>query len=213
LLGCMGCIVGIVIMFLSTIVLYNAVYDEYGPIDPDGDYIIDNFGQELPVGTWVIENPYYFVQESATVKELENWRQTRLVISEDGSFELIQPPELLAKLLLVSGLELNNNEPLDVSAKDMENVHRAMDSSIVGQWSKQTDDTNMNYYYFQTGENNIQQCVHNISVKKKSIRTGRLEEGSRLHWSLCSQLILVQGSAWKSFPKMKDGIVWKKLNP
>ena len=216
-LGCYGCslggiglILGMFIAILSIIVLYDAYFDEYGPVDPDGDYILDYVEQKSSVGTWVIENPYYFVQEGVTVGEMENWRQTKLIISEDGTFELIQPTELLAKLLLVSDFELKNHKPLDVSTKDMENVHCAMDNSIVGQWSKRIDN-NSNYFQFQTGEDQFPQCVHIIQVKDDSIKSGRLEEGARLHWSLCSHFILIQGNAWKTFPKMKEGIVWKQL--
>jgi len=200
LLGCLGIIVGIVILIISNVVLYNAVYDEYSPVDPDGDYILDNPTQELPVGTWVIESPYYFVHKEATVKEMENWRQTKLIISEDGTFELIHPTALLAKLLLVPDFKLMNRDSLKVPVLDDEVVGQAMNSSIVGLWSKQTDEKNKSFFAFQTDENNLPQRIQIANVKENSIKEGRLVGGTRLHWSIYSHAL---------YPK--EGVVWKKF--
>ena len=201
-LGCLGFIVGIVFLFLSLWILGYVPYSEYGPIDPDGDYIIYDSGQQLPAGTWVMENPFYFVHKEATVKEMENWRQTKLVISDNGAFELIQPTALLAKVLLVSNFELINRESFDVSPLDYEFVREAMSSSITGQWLKQTDEKNQSHFSFQTDENNSPQRIQIAKVKEDSVKSGRLEEGMRLHWSLFSHGV---------YPK--EGIVWKIIDP
>lgn len=204
--GCFGCscglIVGMVFLVISTMLLYNAIYDEYGPVDLDGDYVLDNIGQESPVGTWVIENPYYFAHEGITIEEMENWRQVKLIISEDGTFELIQPTELLGKLLLISSFDLKKRESFDVYVEDMEVVRQAMNGSIVGQWSKLVDDNNKTYFCFQAEENNIPQRIQIARVNDDSIKTGRLDEGPRLHWSIYNHVL---------YPK--EGIVWKNLNP
>jgi len=202
LLGCMGITVGIIIVILSTMLLYNACYDEYGLIDPNGDYILCNSDQDISMGTWVIENPYYFVQKETTVMEMENWRQTKLVISEDGTFELIRPIALLAKSLLVSDFKLKNLESFVMPENEIELVRQAMSSSILGQWSKQTDDSDKSYFRFQTDESNLPQRIQIANVKKDSIRKGRLEEGMRLHWSISSYP--------PHYPRAKEGIVWKR---
>ena len=187
-------------MFFSFWILDFVPYDEYGPIDPDGDYILDVSDQELPAGTWVIENPFYFVHKEATVEEMENWRQTKLVIFDDETFELIRPTSLLAKVLLISDFQLMNRESYDVSAVDRLIVDKAVNSSITGQWSKQTDEKNQSYFNFQADENNLPQRIQIAKVKEGSIKSGRLEEGTRLHWSLYSHPL---------YPK--EGVVWKKI--
>ena len=202
LLGCLGLIVGIVFLILSTWVLNFACYNEYGPVDFDGDYILVDSDQDIPAGTWVIENPSYFVHNEITVTEMENWRLAKLVISEDGTFELIQPTALLAKVLLVSGFELLNRESLDVSAVDKLVVRQAMAGAITGHWSKQTDNKNITYFAFSADENALPQRIQIARVKDDSIRTGRLAEGSRLHWSIYSHIL---------YPK--EGIVWKMIEP
>jgi len=185
---------------------YNAYYNEYGPIDPDGDYVLVDPDQEMPAGTWVIENPSYFVHKEATVAEMENWRLAKLVISEDGTFELIHPTSLLAKLLLVSDFHLMNrtinSESLDVSAVDRMVVRRAVNSSIAGQWLKRTDDKNKTYFAFTTDKHVLPQRIQIAVVKDDSIKTGRLAEGPRLHWSIYSHIL---------YPK--EGIVWKMIEP
>ena len=206
LLGCLGLIVGIAFFILSTRVLYNACYDENGPPDRSGDYLLgDSTSKKLPydespAGTWIIENPFYFVHKETTVKEMENWRQTKLIISDDGTFELIKPTSLLAKVLLNLDFELINRESFDVPEEEMKTVHMAMNSSIIGQWSKQIDDKNRIYFQFSVEENTLLQRIQIAKVKEGSIKSGRLEEGTRLHWSLYSHPL---------YPK--EGVVWKRI--